>query len=508
MAELAADRSLRVVVVTGEGTAFCSGGNTSWIASEPDATVDRPAHPDARRSTGPGCRSGASRCRRSRRSTARRSAPGCASRWPATSGTPPPAPGSACRSCRLGMHAGHGRRPTCCPTSSARRTPATCCSPAASSTPTRRCGSGWSRGSSTGEAFLDDVLEIAAGIAATAPIASRLTKLRAARRRPRRPRDRRCSGRRWPSRSRWPPPTCRRAIRASPREAAAGVHRPLSHAPAWGMCGRGKTRPQVAGRRLPSPCGRRPTRPGASSARNARGARPTGSTGRRVGPPLWTDLWTTLCRTCGQRWSGGVGAVETACGARRTAWRRAGRADQRQCCAPGVDGKYLAGTEPAMTAAGDAATAGRTTAGRSRRCGGSRSCSSAAARTPTRSRRSAARPRRSCRWPTTRSRRAGRGRHAHRARPASAPSTAKVIAAAVARRAAGPAGRARARARRTAHRGRARAAARAARRPALPLRLVRRRLADRGDGVHRDRARPRLPGADRPLAPAARSPTG
>src|SRR6476660_10324986 len=39
--ELAADRSLRVVVVTGEGSAFCSGGNTSWIASEPDAPVDR-----------------------------------------------------------------------------------------------------------------------------------------------------------------------------------------------------------------------------------------------------------------------------------------------------------------------------------------------------------------------------------------------------------------------------------------------------------------------------------
>jgi enoyl-CoA hydratase len=37
---LAADRSVRVVVVTGEGSAFCSGGNTSWIASEPDASVD------------------------------------------------------------------------------------------------------------------------------------------------------------------------------------------------------------------------------------------------------------------------------------------------------------------------------------------------------------------------------------------------------------------------------------------------------------------------------------
>ena len=37
---IAADPEVRVVVVTGEGSAFCSGGNTSWIASEPDATVD------------------------------------------------------------------------------------------------------------------------------------------------------------------------------------------------------------------------------------------------------------------------------------------------------------------------------------------------------------------------------------------------------------------------------------------------------------------------------------
>ena len=38
--ELAGDRSVRAVVVTGEGSAFCSGGNTGWIASEPDAEVD------------------------------------------------------------------------------------------------------------------------------------------------------------------------------------------------------------------------------------------------------------------------------------------------------------------------------------------------------------------------------------------------------------------------------------------------------------------------------------
>ena len=38
--ELAGDRDVRAVVVTGAGSAFCSGGNTGWIASEPDATVD------------------------------------------------------------------------------------------------------------------------------------------------------------------------------------------------------------------------------------------------------------------------------------------------------------------------------------------------------------------------------------------------------------------------------------------------------------------------------------
>ncbi len=71
----------------------------------------------------------------------------------------------------------------------------------------------------------------------------------------------------------------------------------------------------------------------------------------------------------------------------------------------------------------------RTTAGRSRPCGGSGSCSSAAASRPTRSRRTATPPRRSCRSAT---RRSARG-----SRPAPSPtspgvgaSTAKVIAAA------------------------------------------------------------------------------
>ncbi|MBO9521610.1 MAG: enoyl-CoA hydratase/isomerase family protein [Nocardioidaceae bacterium] len=37
---LATDPEVRVVVVTGEGKAFCSGGNPAWIAGEPDASVD------------------------------------------------------------------------------------------------------------------------------------------------------------------------------------------------------------------------------------------------------------------------------------------------------------------------------------------------------------------------------------------------------------------------------------------------------------------------------------
>ena len=39
--ELRADPEVRCVVVTGEGSAFCSGGDPKWIAGEPDAPVHR-----------------------------------------------------------------------------------------------------------------------------------------------------------------------------------------------------------------------------------------------------------------------------------------------------------------------------------------------------------------------------------------------------------------------------------------------------------------------------------
>ena len=72
---------------------------------------------------------------------------------------------------------GHGGDLPAARTSWARPTRATCCSPAGSSTPTRRCASGLVSRVIEPASFLDEVLETAAGIAATAPIASRLTKL-------------------------------------------------------------------------------------------------------------------------------------------------------------------------------------------------------------------------------------------------------------------------------------------------------------------------------------------
>jgi len=40
IAAMRGDRSVRCVVVTGEGSAFCAGGDLSWLAESPDLSVD------------------------------------------------------------------------------------------------------------------------------------------------------------------------------------------------------------------------------------------------------------------------------------------------------------------------------------------------------------------------------------------------------------------------------------------------------------------------------------
>ena len=175
VADLAGDPTVRAVVVTGEGSAFCSGGDTSWIASEPDATVD-----DLRRRMLPfyrawlGIRSlevptiaavngaaiGAGLCL----------ALACDIRYAATSarlGVP---------FVKLGMHPGMaatwGRPGVGGPAA-----------PRARLRPGRRGGAaaalrlGLVSRVIDHATFLDEVLAVAAGVAATAPIATRLTKL-------------------------------------------------------------------------------------------------------------------------------------------------------------------------------------------------------------------------------------------------------------------------------------------------------------------------------------------
>ena len=164
-----------MVVVTGAGDAFCSGGNTAWIASEPDASVDRLRTrmiafyrdwlsiralevPTIAAINGPAI--GAGLCL----------AVACDIRY-AASGARMGAP-----FVKLGMHAGMGGThllPEVVGHAHARDMLLT--GRVVDADEALRLGL-VSRVMEPGT-FLDEVLETAAGIAATAPIASRLTKL-------------------------------------------------------------------------------------------------------------------------------------------------------------------------------------------------------------------------------------------------------------------------------------------------------------------------------------------
>lgn len=173
--EIAGDPDVRAVVVTGAGSAFCSGGDPKWIAGEPDAPVDRLRTrmlgfyrswlsirklevPTIAAINGPAV--GAGLCM----------ALACDLRYAAASAR------MSVPFVRLGMHAGMAATytlPNVVGEAHARDLLLT----------GRMVGAeeafrmGMVSSVSPDETFLDTVLETAAGIAATAPIASRLTKV-------------------------------------------------------------------------------------------------------------------------------------------------------------------------------------------------------------------------------------------------------------------------------------------------------------------------------------------
>jgi len=175
VAGLAEDPDVRVVVVTGEGSAFCSGGDPRWIAGDPDAPVHRLRDrmlgfyrpwlsirhlevPTIAAINGPAV--GAGLCL----------ALACDIRYASTSAR------MSVPFVRLGMHAGMGATytlPNVVGQARARELLLT----------GRMVGAeeaeriGLVSGVHPDDTFLATVLETAAGIAATAPIASRLTKV-------------------------------------------------------------------------------------------------------------------------------------------------------------------------------------------------------------------------------------------------------------------------------------------------------------------------------------------
>jgi enoyl-CoA hydratase/carnithine racemase len=173
--ELAGDRDVRVVVVTGEGSAFCSGGDPRWVAGEPDAPVHRLRDrmlgfyrswlsvrqlevPTIAAINGPAV--GAGLCL----------ALACDIRYASASAR------MSVPFVRLGMHAGMGASytlPHVVGEANARELLLTGRMVRAE----EALRIGLVTSVTPDEQFLDTVLETAAGIAATAPIASRLTKV-------------------------------------------------------------------------------------------------------------------------------------------------------------------------------------------------------------------------------------------------------------------------------------------------------------------------------------------
>jgi enoyl-CoA hydratase len=175
MAELSGDPSVRAVVVTGEGSAFCSGGDPRWIAGEPDAPVHRLRDrmlgfyrawlsirdlevPTIAAINGPAV--GAGLCL----------ALACDIRYAASSAR------MSVPFVQLGMHAGMAATytlPNVVGPARARELLLT--GRMVDAEEAERIGLVTSV--TPDESFLGSVLEVAAGIAATAPIASRLTKV-------------------------------------------------------------------------------------------------------------------------------------------------------------------------------------------------------------------------------------------------------------------------------------------------------------------------------------------